>query len=197
MWGLFCACIPLLGLFLRGKKCALAPPHTRLLTRVLGAPPPPPRSPFFRRLFPGVLLNRIPYRGGLGASSSYLSSPAWWSIVLLAIFNAMDTVGRTLPSWPAAVIVPERALLAVVTCRFVFVPLFIGIAEGWTPWLSDLAAVLFTALFALSNGYLASLAVMRAPQGVDPGERETAGFLLSLAINLGIVSGSQLALTLK
>jgi hypothetical protein len=50
----------------------------------------------------------------------------------------------------------------------------------------------------VSNGFLASLALMRAPQGVEPGEeQETAGFLLSVMINVGILVGSQLALLLK
>ena len=145
-----------------------------------------------------MLLSSIPYRGGLGAGSGYLSGGgAWWSIVLLAIFNAFDTVGRTLPSWPAAAgVVPERALLGVVASRLLFLPFFLGIEHAWAPWLGDVAAVLGTVLFALSNGFLASLAVMRAPQGVAPEERETAGFLLSLSINLGITSGSQIALAL-
>ena len=35
---------------------------------------------------------------------------------------------------------------------------------------------------------------MRAPENVEPWEKETLGFLLSLLLNLGILCGSQAAL---
>jgi hypothetical protein len=146
-----------------------------------------------------VLLSKIPYRGGLGPAGSYLSSSGWWSIVLLAVFNTFDTVGRTLPSLRAlAAFAPHRMLLACTLARFAFLPFFLAIAGGWAPWLGDVAAVLGTVAFAVTNGFFASLALMRAPQSVEPGEeQETAGFILSVAINVGILSGSQLALLFK
>jgi hypothetical protein len=35
---------------------------------------------------------------------------------------------------------------------------------------------------------------MRGPEAVEPAEKETLGFLLSLLLNLGILIGSQAAL---
>jgi solute carrier family 29 (equilibrative nucleoside transporter) protein 4 len=183
------------GRYRQRRPSARVPlPHARARARTL-----PSRLFARRRLFPGVLLSRIPYRGGLGPAGSYLSSSGWWSIILLAIFNAFDTVGRTLPSRKAlAAFAPQRALLWAALARFAFMPFFLGIAGGWAPWLGDVAALLGTVVYSVSNGFLASLALMRAPQGVEPGEeQETAGFLLSVMINVGILVGSQLALLLK
>ena len=39
-----------------------------------------------------------------------------------------------------------------------------------------------------------AVAIMRGPEAVEPAEKETLGFLLSLLLNLGILIGSQAAL---
>ena len=52
-----------------------------------------------------------------------------------------------------------------------------------------------TPLFAIKkNAPCVAVAIMRAPENVEPWEKETLGFLLSLLLNLGILCGSQAAL---
>jgi equilibrative nucleoside transporter 1/2/3 len=181
-------------------------------------------------LFPGVMLDKTPYRGQLGDGSAYLGAgkQEWWGIVLFAIFNVFDTLGRFLPAYPALVPLPKAALLPCTLARLLFVPLFVGCVQSWAAWMGDVTVIIAVVLFAVTNGCLASRAcarrrrafrgialprrrspthslslsppqslavsIMRGPENVEPHEKETAGFLLSLILNLGIFAGSQTAL---
>lgn len=77
--------------------------------------------------------------------------------------------------------------------RIVFIPLFILCA---TPrvFTMDAWPYVFMALFALSNGYLASLAMMYAPTLVADFEQESTGYIMSLCLNSGILLGTHFAL---
>ncbi|KAG7283565.1 hypothetical protein CRUP_026492, partial [Coryphaenoides rupestris] len=109
------------------------------------------------------------------------------------VFNLMDLVGRSLPSlvqWPAK---ESRLFPVMVFSRLLFIPLFMmcNIPNSQLPILfsNDGAYVIIMALFALSNGYLASLCMAYAPQLVHCGDCETAGasmtFFLALGLSLG------------
>ena len=127
-----------------------------------------------------------PLEGGL------LGGGGWWPIVLLAVFNLFDTLGRSVPAVPALQYVPAAALPAAVAARAAFTVLLVGCARRW-PGFGDAAALAAAAAFALTNGHYASVAFMVAPATVAPHERHTVGTLLSLALNLGIVAGSNAA----
>ena len=148
-------------------------------------------------LFPTVLLDRIPYRGGFGSHAGFLGTPrvGWWSVVLLAIFNTFDTVGRSLAGARAFSSVSQTMLLVLVVARAAFIALLLGCALGWGPAFSDVTTATLDAAFALTNGLFASLAFIGAPQapGVTPNERQSIGMLLSIALNLGILAGSNAA----
>ncbi len=148
-------------------------------------------------LFPTVLLDRIPYRGGFGSRAGFLGTPrvGWWSVVLLAVFNTFDTVGRSLAGARAFSAVSSAALLVLVVARTAFIALLLGCALGWGPAFGDATTAVMGAAFALTNGLFASLAFIGAPQapGVTPAERQSVGMLLSIALNLGILAGSNAA----
>ena len=107
-------------------------------------------------LFPNVIVRKPVYRHELGAGSEYLASDGWWPTVLLALFNVADTVGRSLPAYPALVPIPRAALLPCTLARLLVVPVIVGCVRQWAGWLGDLAVLLTLTVFAVSNGLLAS-----------------------------------------
>lgn len=149
-------------------------------------------------VFPG-LENAIEYKGQLGGSASAIfngQTNGRWGVVLLAVFNTFDTVGRFLPG--RIICLSRSSLLPVTLLRFAFVPLFYVCAAGISPSIfGDIFALSLVAIFALSNGYVASLVFMLSPsrlEGRSLGDKERTGFLLSLFLNLGITIGAQIAL---
>jgi len=149
-------------------------------------------------VFPG-LENAIEYKGQLGGSASVIfngQTNGRWGVVLLAVFNTFDTVGRFLPG--RIVCLPRSSLLTVTLVRFAFIPLFYVCAKGISASIfGDIFALALVAVFALSNGYVASLVFMLTPsrlEGRSLGDKERTGFLLSLMLNLGITVGAQIAL---
>ena len=107
-------------------------------------------------LFPNVIVRKPVYRHQLGAGSEYLASDGWWPTVLLALFNVADTVGRSLPAYPALVPIPRAMLLPCTLARLLVVPVIVGCVRQWAGWLGDLAVLLTLTVFAVSNGLLAS-----------------------------------------
>jgi len=148
-------------------------------------------------VFPGLLV-AIPYRGGFGPRLAFLATtPGAWPVALVAVFNCLDTVGRVASGRAACL--PEAGVLPAVLARFALAPALLAAARGSMPTAAggDALALCATAALGLSNGYLTSLSFMYAPAHVRPEQRETAGFLLSLCLNVGLAVGSQLALALR
>lgn len=160
--------------------------------RVLLALPPPPS------LFPSVLTQKIEYRGDFGSNFSWLGKNGWWGVILLAVFNVFDTVGRYAAgtAWANKFGSP-RNLLFLVTLRLLFVAVFLLFALKFGgPFSGDAVFLAVAALFSVSNGFTASLAFIRGPtaDGITAGEKGSTGMILSLALNFGIVAGSNVAL---
>ena len=173
---------------------AAAPPLTRWqLLRAVWVDSAAVFAVFFLSfvVFPSTAPYKLPYRGGLGLHFFDGHSDRW-QLTLLLVFNVFDTLGRFLPG-----VVPSplrgRTLLAASLARVALVVLFAGCALGW-PGLGDVAALVIMVVFALTNGWLASLAMMQGPQVVREKDREAAGVLLSFWLQAGILVGSTAAL---
>jgi len=112
-------------------------------------------------------------------------------VVIVSLFNLGDFVGRSLPRWLS--FVPPRWLVLPVLARAAFVPVFIFCVE---PHLiaSDAATYSIVILFALTNGYLGTLAMQFGPEMVQPQDRERAGAvmvtMLTVGLTLGVWSGN-------
>ncbi len=81
--------------------------------------------------------------------------------------------------------------------RFAFVPLFLycNVAPENRVLTSvhiksDLAYILIMILFSVSNGYLASICMMSAPQIVKAAEAQTAASIMVALLGLGLGSGA-------
>jgi hypothetical protein len=124
---------------------------------------------------------------------SELMSQSWFAILLIFEFNVFDLIGRSAPQWymlstPTTIWIPS--LLRVL----LFPAFLLCVHPRVFTW--SLAPLVLTAVFAASNGYFASLAMMFAPQTVDDEDKESAGSIMSLCLNLGILLGSTIALLL-
>jgi equilibrative nucleoside transporter 1/2/3 len=136
-------------------------------------------------LFPGLTLEIEPSWSGLSAS--------WLGILLIFTFQLFDFIGRTLPRF--VIFIPRRLVIFLALFRVVFIFLFIILVRPH--WLTSNAwAFAFMVVFAVSNGYLGTLAMMYGPQGLAAHEKEAASVILSFALNAGVFAGVNTALLL-
>merc|ERR1712195_8552 len=145
--------------------------------------------------------SRIPYGGGV------------WQAIFFLLFNVGDTLGRFLASLGTCI--PNRLLWIVSICRVGFIPLLllcslntgngpvapspssssltmssspVSTAVGY--FTHDIYPITFLSLLALSNGYVASLEMMYAPNLVPKNEASRAGAIMAFFLVLGLVLGS-------
>jgi len=150
-------------------------------------------------LFPGVitLIQAHPHRGGGAAGSSSSHSEAektwldeWFQIINITVFMIGDFLGRLAPSLYTAF--SPRTLWIPTASRLLFFPLLALLAAGvWTGG-AAICTPLLVAVFALSNGYFSTLAMM---YGSKEGQgSEVASTIMSFALNFGIFCASIFAI---
>jgi equilibrative nucleoside transporter 1/2/3 len=138
-------------------------------------------------IFPGITSK-------LQSSTSFVSSE-WYTLILFVQFNFFDLIGRTLPSYK--ILFTPKTLWIVSLGRFAFYPLFVLNLKGIF-FVHDAWSLTFMALFALTNGYVASLAMIYGPSFVENDQdKETAGVIMAFFLNFGIFLGSHIALIMK
>lgn len=126
----------------------------------------------------------------LNLRSEHISKD-WYGVLLITEFNFFDLIGRSLPG--VIVIFNKRNLIWPTLLRLAFFPLFVLCVDPKV-FTSDVWAYVFMAIFATTNGYLGSLAMIFGPSVVDDEEKEYAGYFMSLVLNGGILLGSTFAL---
>ena len=112
---------------------------------------------------------------------------------MFLMFNAFDFFGRIYAGMNQHGITPENILYYVST-RVIFFPLFLfcNISGSQLPVLfkSDAWPIIFMALFAFSNGYLSTLAMMFGPTMVSVRNSALAGTIMIFSLTLGLMSGA-------
>lgn len=142
-------------------------------------------------LFPGVITK------WQWASYSKLGNQQALTTLLVGLFQLFDVIGRY-SAGPVARLIPPGCLVWVVLLRFSFVPLFIlgqrSPGDSWL-WGSDLGRGLLMAVFAASNGFLGSCAMMFGPEHpeLSKGGKSVAGNAMSCFMVWGIFVGCLLA----
>jgi len=134
-------------------------------------------------LFPGVT-SLITSKGDLGD---------WFQIILVSLFMLFDFIGRSIPRWNH--LFSQRTLWIPTASRSIFFILFF-LCIKLPVFSNDYLAYILMALFALSNGYFGTLAMMFGPLNVAPHEKESAGIMMTFFLNAGIFSGALFALLL-
>ncbi|KAM6157085.1 equilibrative nucleoside transporter 4 [Erethizon dorsatum] len=117
----------------------------------------------------------------------------WLPILVMAVFNLSDFVGKVLAALP----VDWRGthLLACSCLRVVFIPLFIlCVYPSGAPTLRHPAwPCVFSLLMGISNGYFGSVPMILAAGKVSPQQRELAGNTMTVSYMSGLTLGSAVA----
>ncbi|KAJ8402671.1 hypothetical protein AAFF_G00367540 [Aldrovandia affinis] len=117
----------------------------------------------------------------------------WLPILVMAIFNMSDFVGKILAALPYDWKGGRLLLLSCV--RIVFIPLFIMcVYPVQRPALSHPAwPCIFSLLMGISNGYFGSVPMILAAGKVPPEQRELAGNTMTVSYMTGLMLGSAVA----
>ncbi|CAA7394652.1 unnamed protein product [Spirodela intermedia] len=125
------------------------------------------------------------FPGFLSEDTGSHSLGSWYALVLIAMFNVWDLVGRCIPLVEALKLGSRRGLMAAIFSRFLLVPAFYFTArygdQGWM--------ITLTSFLGLSNGYLTVCVITAAPKGYKGPEQNALGNLLVLCLLAGIFSG--------
>ncbi|KAI9480974.1 MAG: nucleoside transporter-domain-containing protein [Benjaminiella poitrasii] len=123
------------------------------------------------------------------------------------LFNVGDWVGRIMPVSKYFIIARTKYLVALSALRTVFIPLFLFcnviVSEPRKlPVLihSDLVYLILVWIFAVTNGWICSLAMMAAPQlkSIKRGkERAMVGSVTSFSLVLGLAMGGSLSFIVR
>ncbi|XP_070380619.1 equilibrative nucleoside transporter 4 isoform X1 [Dermacentor albipictus] len=135
-------------------------------------------------LFPGIESRIVSCRLG-----------SWMPVILMALFNAADFVGKVLASlrydW-------SRSQLVWLSCsRVVLVPLLALCAlprwDAGSSTTADLWAMFLSVALGVTNGLLGSLPMILAPGRVPDDQKELTGNIMTLSYSVGLTTGSGLA----
>ncbi|KAH0631988.1 hypothetical protein JD844_019959 [Phrynosoma platyrhinos] len=117
----------------------------------------------------------------------------WLPILIMAIFNLSDFVGKILAALPYDW---KGTHLLIYSClRVVFIPLFIMcVYPSGKPTFSHPAwPCIFSLLMGITNGYFGSVPMILAAGKVSPEQRELAGNTMTVSYMTGLTLGSAVA----
>lgn len=110
---------------------------------------------------------------------------AWYALVLFAMYNVWDLIGRFIPLIKFLTIESRKGLMMVILSRFLLIPAFYFTAKyGDQGWM-----IMLTSFLGLSNGYLTVCVLTAAPKGYKGPEQNALGNLLVLFLLGGIFAG--------
>jgi equilibrative nucleoside transporter 1/2/3 len=120
----------------------------------------------------------------------------WTPVVVTAVFCACDWIGRhaaTKVTWPS-----EKWAWVPVYFRIVFFPIFLLSLQNVIDLGEPYWTFLWMVPFAITNGSIGTRTVVVASghSKLDPEEKKIGGFLMTLAINLGILAAMGLTYAL-
>ena len=121
----------------------------------------------------------------------WVNGGAWYSIMVVFIFNCSDTLGR----YPGGMKIFELGIVAIhigVVARLFFWAFMLLVDFEVPPtWLfgADWFKMLNLAMFAFTNGYFGTLCAVKAPMTMKESRRPQVGAYISACINLGILLG--------
>ncbi|XP_062914980.1 equilibrative nucleoside transporter 4 isoform X1 [Mobula hypostoma] len=117
----------------------------------------------------------------------------WLPILIMAIFNLSDFVGKILAALPYDW--KGLHLLAFSCTRVIFIPLFLlCVLPSDRPVFSHPAwPCVFSLLMGISNGYFGSVPMILAAGKVSPEQRELAGNTMTVSYMSGLTLGSAVA----
>ncbi|TVU38446.1 hypothetical protein EJB05_11817 [Eragrostis curvula] len=125
------------------------------------------------------------FPGFLSEDTGSHSLGSWYPLVLIAMYNAWDLIGRYVPLIECVKMTSRKGLTVSILARFLLVPAFYFTAKyGDQGYM-----ILLTSFLGLSNGYLTVCVLMDAPKGYKGPEQNALGNVLVVCLLGGIFSG--------
>ncbi|XVE66264.1 hypothetical protein DITRI_Ditri08aG0066700 [Diplodiscus trichospermus] len=125
------------------------------------------------------------FPGFLSEDTGEHSLGTWYALVLIAMYNVGDLIGRYIPLVKSLQLESRKALTTVILLRFLLIPAFYFTAKyGDQGWM-----IMLTSFLGLSNGYLTVCVLTSAPKGYRGPEQNALGNLLVLFLLGGIFAG--------
>ncbi|KFK32223.1 hypothetical protein AALP_AA6G213800 [Arabis alpina] len=112
----------------------------------------------------------------------------WYALVLIAVGNCWDLVGRYAPLVKWLKVENRKGLTITVLSRYLLVPAFYFTAKyGDQGWM-----IMLISVFGFTNGYLTVCILTIAPKGYKGPEKNALGNLMVIFIAAGAFAGSAL-----
>ncbi|KAK9225852.1 hypothetical protein WN943_010897 [Citrus x changshan-huyou] len=128
------------------------------------------------------------FPGFLSEDTGSHSLGGWYAVVLIAMYNVGDLIGRYIPLLKFFKLESRKYITAATLSRFLLVPAFYFTAKyGDQGWM-----IMLTSFLGLSNGYLTVCVLTTAPKGYKGPEQNALGNLLVLFLLGGIFAGATL-----
>ncbi|XP_009626444.1 equilibrative nucleotide transporter 3-like isoform X2 [Nicotiana tomentosiformis] len=125
------------------------------------------------------------FPGFLSEDTGSHSLGSWYALVLIAMYNVWDLIGRYVPLIKCLKLESRKGLMLVILSRFLLIPAFYFTAKyGDQGWM-----IMLTSFLGLSNGYLTVCVLTSAPKGYKGPEQNALGNLLVLFLLGGIFAG--------
>ncbi|KAK2379852.1 equilibrative nucleotide transporter [Trifolium repens] len=114
------------------------------------------------------------FPGFLSEDTGKHSLGTWYALVLIAMYNVWDVVGRYVPLIKIINMESRNLITTAVVSRFLLVPAFYFTAKyGTQGWM-----IMLTSFLGLSNGYLTVCVLTSAPKGYKGPEQNALGNIL-------------------
>ncbi|XVE49828.1 hypothetical protein DITRI_Ditri01bG0113300 [Diplodiscus trichospermus] len=125
------------------------------------------------------------FPGFLSEDTGKHSLGSWYALVLIAMYNLWDLIGRYIPLIKLLKLESRKGLTTVILSRFLLIPSFYFTAKyGDQGWM-----IMLTSFLGLTNGYLTVCVLTSAPKGYKGPEQNALGNMLVLFLVGGIFAG--------
>lgn len=125
------------------------------------------------------------FPGFLSEDTGSHSLGSWYALVLIAMYNVWDIIGRYTPLIEYLRITSRKGLMVAILSRFLFIPAFYFTAKyGDQGYM-----IMLTSMLGITNGHLTVCVMTAAPKGYKGPEQNALGNLLVTFLLAGIFSG--------
>jgi hypothetical protein len=140
-------------------------------------------------IFPGTVADTsFTFVNNLGL----VNTEAWYQLTVVFIYNCFDTVGRWLGGNPKFDL-SRHKIRFWSHARVIFIATFLltdFVAPPAWIWNTDWFKLLNLIAFAMSNGYLATMAAVKAPGTVKESRRALVGAYIGICVGIGVLIGA-------
>ena len=141
-------------------------------------------------VYPGLVLEIPPSN-----STELLQEDGWFPVLIIGTFNVGDLIGRFIPFSDKAILRNPVHLWALTIARYcISIPLILLLVFEVVQ--SDVLVFAVMLFFAISNGYVSTVAMMLGPQHLEAEDRELGGSIMVFCLLTGLTLGAIIGMAL-